>query len=288
MVTTFYTRGGQHPPLILLLLSLPPVVVVSGWDSGPCEACGRQRGGGGAGGCSCCQGGRRAPSSSSGDAPPPLNGHLPPPPPSQLIKVVVLGATGVGKTAIIKQFVHNEFPASHQPTRGRANHWPSVLVNDRVYQLCIADLPPIRAFPQNSFTEWADYRFYGLRSAMAYVFVFDLTCYESFTHIKALRDQVYESRDMREVGVVVVGNKRDLVEATEAREKREIRDVPAIVRKQWKAAYVEVSAKCNWHVVAAFRELLLAVEDAQAHTHARPHNLHELHEAIEHSKCTIL
>lgn len=25
---------------------------------------------------------------------------------------------------------------------------------------------------------------------MAYVFVFDLTCYESFTHIKALRDQV--------------------------------------------------------------------------------------------------
>ena len=46
------------------------------------------------------------------------------------------------------------------------------------------------AFPQNSFSEWADYRFYGLRSAMAYVFVFDLTCYESFAHIKALRDQV--------------------------------------------------------------------------------------------------
>ncbi|KAK8725486.1 hypothetical protein OTU49_010884 [Cherax quadricarinatus] len=124
---------------------------------------------------------------------------------------------------------------------------------------------------------------------MAYVFVFDLTSYETFTHIKALRDQVYESRDMREVGVVVVGNKRDLVEATaEGREKRDMRDVPAIVRKQWKAAYVEVSAKCNWHVVAAFRELLLAVEDAQAHTHARPHNLQELHEAIEHSKCTVL
>lgn len=97
---------------------------------------------------------------------------------------------------------------------------------------------------------------------------------------------------MREVGVVVVGNKRDLLEASEPREKRELlremREVPATVRKQWKAAYVEVSAKCNWHVVATFRELLLAVEDAQAHAHARPHNLHELHEAIEHSKCTIL
>lgn len=104
--------------------------------------------------------------------------------------------------------------------------------------------------------------------------------------------QVYESRDMREVGVVVVGNKRDLLEASDPREKRELlremREVPATVRKQWKAAYVEVSAKCNWHVVAAFRELLLAVEDAQSHAHARPHNLHELHEVIEHSKCTIL
>ncbi|KAK4302114.1 hypothetical protein Pmani_025777 [Petrolisthes manimaculis] len=271
------------------------VVVVSGWDPGPCEGCGGQQGGGGAGTCNCCQGGRRAPSSSSGDAPPPLNGHLPPPPPpppSQLIKVVMLGAAGVGKTSIIQQFVYNEFPSQYQPTTARNNHWPSVLVNDRAYQLCIADLPPIRAFPQDSFSEWADYRSYGLRSAMAYVFVFDLTCYDSFTHIKALRDQVYDSRDMREVGVVVVGNKRDKLEATQNREKRELmremREVPAVVRKQWKAAYVEVSAKCNWHVVAAFRELLLAVEEAQSHTHARPHNLQELHQAIEHSRCTIL
>ncbi|KAK7070362.1 Ras-like protein member 10B [Halocaridina rubra] len=123
---------------------------------------------------------------------------------------------------------------------------------------------------------------------MAYVFVFDLTSYDSFVHIKALRDQVYESRDMRNVGVVVVGNKRDLLESCDTREKREMRDVANVVRKQWKASYVEVSAKCNWHVVAAFRELLLAVEDAHAHSSALPHNLHELHEVIEHSKCTIL
>ncbi|ROT78217.1 hypothetical protein C7M84_003075 [Penaeus vannamei] len=162
-----------------------------------------------------------------------------------------------------------------------------------------------RAFPQNSYSEWADYRFYGLRSAMAYMFVFDLTSYDSFTHIKALRDQIYfptamstknrdanreqkiadlyqvlnmsfdvtlaaddvirlaralryESRDMREVGVVVVGNKRDLLDSSDAPGQGEMREV-AVVRKQWKASYVEVSAKCNWHVVAAFRELLLAV-----------------------------
>ena len=58
--------------------------------------------------------------------------------------------------------------------------------------LILPSSSPSSAFPQNSFSEWADYRFYGLRSAMAYVFVFDLTCYESFTHIKALRDQVMQ------------------------------------------------------------------------------------------------
>ncbi|XP_068250134.1 uncharacterized protein [Palaemon carinicauda] len=140
MVFAVYCRSSLNPQLILL----PPVVVVNGWEAGPCEDCGGQRGGGGAGGCNCCQGGRRAPSSSSVEAPPPLNGHLQPPPSSQLIKVVMLGAAGVGKTAIIKQFVYNEFPTRHNPTIGRVNHWPSVLVNDRVYQLCLADLPSIK------------------------------------------------------------------------------------------------------------------------------------------------
>lgn len=61
----------------------------------------------------------------------------------------------------------------------------SVINNTTIPDTCFA-----LAFPQDSFSEWADYRSFGLRSAMAYIFVFDLTCYESFTHIKALRDQV--------------------------------------------------------------------------------------------------
>ena len=48
----------------------------------------------------------------------------------------------------------------------------------------------VLAFPQNSFAEWADCRQYGLRSASAFIFMFDLTRADSFTHIKMLRDQV--------------------------------------------------------------------------------------------------
>ena len=90
---------------------------------------------------------------------------------------------------------------------------------------------------------------------------------------------------MRETGVLVVGNKKDLVN-----DVRNSRDIAGVVKKHWKASYIEVSAKHNWHVVSLFRELLLALEDARDHhgKDGRPHNLQELHEVIEHSKCNIL
>lgn len=64
----------------------------------------------------------------------------------------------------------------------------------------------------NSYYEWTDYRFYGLRSAHAYVLVFDLSNVETFQYVRTLREQMCESRNMQNVPVLVVGNKQDLVE----------------------------------------------------------------------------
>ncbi|CAL4062552.1 unnamed protein product, partial [Meganyctiphanes norvegica] len=273
------------------------VVVLSGEGGVPCEECGwtGSRGDGGSGtagapqACSKCGG-----ATPITQQPSPLNGHVVPHQSTyqadhyitqEPIRVVLLGAKEVGKTSLVKQFVSQEFSHKYEATTTRTTYSPSVFVNDHLCQLTIADLPPIQNFPHSSFEEWNDYRFFGLRCAMAYVFIFDLTCPDSFAHIKALRDQMYDSRDMREVGVVVVGNKKDLVDTSEGREKR---DIASFVKKQWKASYVEVSAKCNWHVIAAFKELIVAFEEAQQNRDGRHHNLHELHEAIEHSKCTIL
>ncbi|KAA0186840.1 hypothetical protein HAZT_HAZT002577 [Hyalella azteca] len=75
----------------------------------------------------------------------------------------------------------------------------------------------------------------------------------SVTQIRKIRisvTQIQESRDLHEVALLVVGNKRDLLPDT--------------------------------------RELIAAVEETRARDSSRPHNLHELHEAIESSKCTIL
>jgi len=52
--------------------------------------------------------------------------------------------------------------------------------------------------------------------------------------------------------MLVVANKRDLLPETRSVSEKS-REVSAYVRKHWKAGYIEVSAKYNWRVVAAFR-----------------------------------
>ncbi|XP_046386357.1 uncharacterized protein LOC124156085 [Ischnura elegans] len=133
-----------------------------------------------------------------------------PPETSDLVKIILLGAPAVGKTSIIQQFVWNDYCEGYYPTDRRHTYYPSVVINGRLYDLKISDLPPVPYFPVDSLLEWTDFRSYGLRSATAYVLVFDLSnAADTFRHIKCLREQMAGSRDMRNVPVVVVGNKHD-------------------------------------------------------------------------------
>ncbi|KAF9822517.1 hypothetical protein SFRURICE_005971 [Spodoptera frugiperda] len=194
-----------------------------------------------------------------------------------LVKVVLLGAPAVGKTSIIQQFVWSDFSEEYVPTDRKHTFYPSVIINEHLYEVKITDVPVIPYFPINSYYEWAHYRFYGLRSATAYILVFDLSNVETFQYIRTLRDQMVESRDMRNVPVLVVGNKQDLLCSNtpsaasglqqlaiaesacgDSREKR--RNIVNLVRKHWKCGYVECSAKYNWRVIAVFKELMEMID----------------------------
>ncbi|KAF3430527.1 hypothetical protein E2986_12574 [Frieseomelitta varia] len=96
------------------------------------------------------------------------------------VKVVFLGAPRVGKSSIIRQFVWSEFCEEYKPTERRETFYPSVVLADRLYELKITDLPMIPYFPVSSHLEWTDFRYYGLRSANAYVLVFDLSNQDTF------------------------------------------------------------------------------------------------------------
>ncbi|XP_017890977.1 ras-like protein family member 10B [Ceratina calcarata] len=175
------------------------------------------------------------------------------------VKVVFLGAPRVGKSSIIRQFVWSEFSEEYKATERRETFYPSVVLADRLYELKITDLPTIPYFPVSSYLEWTEFRYYGLRSANAYVLVFDLSNQDTFQYIKTLRDQIYEARDMRGVPLLVVGNKQDELSPAVASGTR-YRDIVNLVRKHWRCGYVECSARFNCRVVQVFRELMKSIQ----------------------------
>lgn len=197
----------------------------------------------------------------------------------------------------MQQFVWNDFCDDYAPTDRKHTYYPSVITNDRLYEIKISDLPVIPYFPVNSYYEWTDYRFYGLRSAHAYILVFDLSNIETFQYVKTLREQICESRNMQNVPMLVVGNKEDLVVPAEQdgassknaigsgiEEKR--RDIVNLVKKHWKCGYIECSAKYNWKVVAVFKELINMIDNVEIRDQSPM--LDNIQEALDRNKCRIL
>lgn len=202
-------------------------------------------------------------------------------PDNQKIKLALLGAPGVGKSSIAKQFVHNYFTEEYEPTDQRELYYPSIIINDHLYDLKIIDCPYIPYFPVNSLYEWTDFRGYGLRNATAYILVYDITSEDSFQYIKTLREQILESRNMHDVPIFVVGNKHDLSEERGLSR----REVANMVKKQWKCGYVECSAKFNWHIILLFKELMKTI-DYLDHGH-KPTSV-RVQAALRRNRCVIL
>uniref|UniRef100_A0A3P9QD49 RAS-like, family 10, member A n=4 Tax=Poeciliinae TaxID=586240 RepID=A0A3P9QD49_POERE len=200
----------------------------------------------------------------------------------ETLSIAVIGAPGVGKTSIIRQFIYNDFSEAYTPTRSRYVYRPSVILNGNMYELKVLDVPPISSFPASASQEWLDLRCRGVRNANAYILVYDICCVESFEYVKMIRQQIVENEgSSSEVPILVVGNKRDL----QRQRFMPRRAVSVLVKKTWKCGYVECSAKFNWHVVLLFKELLgIAVARGmrQNHTSTR------LQGALQRNRCTVM
>lgn len=178
---------------------------------------------------------------------------------AQHVHIVILGAQGVGKTSLAEQFVFHNFSPEKCQKKYTAKckcYYLSIIINDHLYEVRITDCPAISYFPVSSLSEWTDFPGSGLRSASAYVLVFDITNAESFQYISSIREQILDSRETHDIPILVVANKHDLNDERQMAR----REVAATVKKHWKCSYIETSAKYNWHVVTAFKELMKVVD----------------------------
>ncbi|KAG5481059.1 hypothetical protein LSCM1_06735 [Leishmania martiniquensis] len=177
----------------------------------------------------------------------------------QLLKIIILGDSGVGKTSLMHQYVNRVFDSRYKATIGADFLSKDVEVNGSVVTLQIWDTAGQERFQSLGSA------FY--RGADACILVFDVTQQESFAHVGSWLEEFSIQAGRRDS--VLVGNKTDL----EDRRQVATKTVQAWCAKQNAGAanahnsagagagdsatsemkYFEASAKENTGVEEAFR-----------------------------------
>uniref|UniRef100_A0A1I8H149 Rab-like protein n=2 Tax=Macrostomum lignano TaxID=282301 RepID=A0A1I8H149_9PLAT len=162
-----------------------------------------------------------------------------------LLKVIILGDSGVGKTSLMNQFVNRKFSNQYKATIGADFLTKELMVDDRVVTLQLWDTAGQERFQSLGVA------FY--RGADACMLVYDVTQPNSFKTLDSWRDEFLiqaSPRDPDNFPFVLVGNKIDL-------ENRGVTKKRAAQWAQTKSnmPYFECSAKEAVNVEAAFMQL---------------------------------
>uniref|UniRef100_A0A1I8HIZ8 Ras-related protein Rab-7b n=1 Tax=Macrostomum lignano TaxID=282301 RepID=A0A1I8HIZ8_9PLAT len=162
-----------------------------------------------------------------------------------LLKVIILGDSGVGKTSLMNQFVNRKFSNQYKATIGADFLTKELMVDDRVVTLQLWDTAGQERFQSLGVA------FY--RGADSCMLVYDVTQPNSFKTLDSWRDEFLiqaSPRDPDNFPFVLVGNKIDL-------ENRGVTKKRAAQWAQTKSnmPYFECSAKEAVNVEAAFMQL---------------------------------
>jgi len=163
-------------------------------------------------------------------------------------RVLVMGASRVGKTAIISQFLYDQFCPEYKPTVEEMYRGEFDIGAEKKLSLNIEDTSGTFAWDFPAMVE------VSLSAADAVLLVFSHDDPESLETVGNLRDLVMKSRGP-DMPMVVAGNKTDVDGALE-REQTE-----ALITCDWEHAYVGCSAKENFNIGAVWRELLLVTRN---------------------------
>ncbi|XP_033508224.1 ras-related protein Rab7-like isoform X2 [Nicotiana tomentosiformis] len=174
-----------------------------------------------------------------------------------LIKVIVLGDCGVGKTSLVNQYVFKKFRQQYKATIGADFATKELEIDERVATLQIWDTAGQERFHSLGVA------FY--RGADCCILVYDVNVPKSFETLQHWHEEFIKQADLTEpekFPFVLIGNKVDL-------EGGSIETVSEKKAKEWcdsrgNIHYFMTSAKEDYNVDAAFlcaAQLALANED---------------------------
>lgn len=163
-----------------------------------------------------------------------------------LLKVIILGDSGVGKTSLMNQYVHKRFSNQYKATIGADFLTKEVMIDDKLVTLQIWDTAGQERFQSLGVA------FY--RGADSCVLVHDITEAKSFDSLESWMDEFLAHaapRNADNFPFVVLGNKADM-------DNR--RQVSTSKAKAWCASkgdipFFETSAKEAMNVEQAFQTI---------------------------------
>jgi len=161
-----------------------------------------------------------------------------------LLKIIMVGDSGVGKSALLKSFMGEEFTKHYVSTIGVDFEIKQVIMNEKKVHLQIWDTAGQERFRTITTSYY--------RSSDAILLVFDVTDVNSFKNIHAWLEDVRQYA-RKDVDIMLIGNKVDLekerkVEFKAAKDFADDNFIP----------YMETSAKTNFNVNQAFNTVALA------------------------------
>lgn len=168
-----------------------------------------------------------------------------------LLKVIILGDSGVGKTSLMNQYVHKRFSAQYKATIGADFLTKEVMIDDKLVTLQIWDTAGQERFQSLGVA------FY--RGADSCVLVHDVTDAKSFDNLEMWMEEFLAHaapRNQETFPFVVLGNKADLADGNSG----SLRQVSGSKAKAWCASkgdipYYETSAKSAINVEQAFQTI---------------------------------
>jgi GTPase KRas protein len=164
-------------------------------------------------------------------------------------KLVVLGAGGVGKSALTIRLVTDNFLDEYDPTI-EDSYRKSVMIDDQSALLDILDTAG-----QEEFSSMQDQ---WMRDGKGFLLVYNITSKSTFDEVSILHDKILRTKDAEKVPIVLAGNKADL---------KEERQVPyeegSRLAKQWNCPFFETSARIKLNNEACFFELVREIRRAQ-------------------------
>jgi len=161
-----------------------------------------------------------------------------------LLKVIILGDSGVGKTSLMNQYVNKKFTNQYKATIGADFLIKEVLLDDKLVTMQSWDTAGQERFQSLGVA------FY--RGADACVLVFDVNDGQSFEHLESWRDEFLIQAAPRypdNFPFIVIGNKIDLESQRVISQKRAM----AWCQSKGDIPYFETSAKEAINVEQAFQ-----------------------------------